>query len=253
MAIALAACCATSVLAGDRDFDRFKFRAFVSMVSPSAGVVQVGETTEIGDPPQDACLLTDCFSLGHDAGTGFQANFEFRPIHLIGVELGGARTEVGGELQATVAIQNPDLLIDFSSPFDDEIRSDMLYAGVNFHVWKKGSMVDVYVGPFYAALSLDDGTITIPSRDINLGGDPAVIITTPEFIAAYTFDDENSWGINSGFDVNVGKHGIVSGSLRYVVSEPEMTIVETTTMSVEGPFKKGFDPLILSVGGGVRF
>lgn len=285
--VALAVCFASAASAEEEEKEHklkhFVFRGFFAWTSAAGEATDVGPTTPTvfrGEATGSSiCEFSDgCFSISQSEGSGFQANFEYRATHLIGVEIGGWTSEIDGRLLATVAVQDPRqsplpcrttlpgtsipafdveacLFQSLGGPFDEEVQTDMLYVGANFHLWKKNSPLDVYVGPFYGAMNYDDGTITLPDQAFVVfdDDDNPFPVAVPGVNLAFDYDDEESWGVNGGFDMSIGKHWFVGATLRFVSSEPTMTLSNRDSGQVVDQFDVKINPFVFSVGGGYKF
>jgi len=209
-------------------------------------------------PVFDASTCTsevNCHTVDLSDGTGYGLNVEFRVTsHLFGIEVGMTDTKVDGNILATRPIPAlPSQTFSNRATFTTDF--DTFYVGANFHLWKRDSRVDVYIGPIYANVDYGDGgDIIIPAVDLTVMiGDTEFNILMPEETLRYTFEDTDSFGINGGFDIAIGKRWAVSVSARYLISDPEYRSSNVGAGTVFPAFDAEIDPIFLSVGAGFRF
>ncbi len=162
-----------------------------------------------------------------DDTLGLGLSVEYGISDRVGVEvgyLGAAESEFGLVLQVP---GGPVLRLS------DDLGFSMIDASVNIRL-TSGERTEIYVGPVIAQASFDD------LRFEALGD-----------VARIAVDDETGFGLVAGVDVDLGEGGwFFSGRLKYID-------MEINGRDKDDPSDPGvdidFDPLMVSVGFGVRF
>jgi len=193
---------------------------------------------------------SDCTSVTPSGGTGFGLTVEYRPIHLIGVEIGGISSSIDAKVGNLFYVAAAGQAFGQSTASDFTIDVEPLFLGVNFHLFGENNKVDLYLGPFYTYLDTMKGDLTFVRP-------PAMSLTDPliESPANYALEveDNRAFRVNVGFDVKLGKRWIVGGTFRYMSTNGMMAIAISTPPEIIPPFPIDMDFFFFSIGGGVRF
>jgi outer membrane protein W len=157
-----------------------------------------------------------------DDAMGFGLGYEYRMNKMM--SFGASLSTWTHDVNSTYKDETGETLFD--GKFGEASWMPLLF-DANFHLFG-GSAIDFYLGPTVGYAMFDDFE---PVSDLDM--DPVPL------------NDQFTYGVNVGLDVNIGENWAISGGLRYLLLDAEPDAPDSSSLPI--------NPIIVTVGVGYKF